>query len=93
VVDAAAVLAAVAQVERRDAGVLQERRVVRARAERPDAEIGAVARLVPELGGAGVGDVVELVPLPDGEFGLGVFDVADTSLMNSSSVWEPATPR
>src|SRR5256886_6324892 len=60
VIDAAAVLAAVAQVERGDTGVLQERRVIRARAQRPDAEIGAAARLLPDLEAAGVRGVVEL---------------------------------
>src|SRR5207245_1171972 len=75
VIDAAAVLAAVAQAERGDTGVLQERRVIRARAQRPDAEIGAAARLLPDLEAAGVRDVVELVPLPDGEPGLRVLDV------------------
>ena len=75
VVDATPVLAAVAQVERRDPDVLQERRIVRARAERPDPEIGSAARFIPRFGGACRRNGAELVPLPDGELRFGVLNV------------------
>src|SRR5207249_1441880 len=75
VVDATPVLAAVAQVERRDPDVLQERRTVRARAKRPDPEIGSAVRFIPRFGGACRRNGAELVPLPDGELRFGVLNV------------------
>ena len=76
-VDAAAVFAAEADIERGDAVVLEEGGVVGAGTERGDAQIGALA----ELPGARSGvcasrDFVKLVALPRGEFRLGIRDVA-----------------
>src|SRR6266404_411313 len=75
-VDAAAVFSTVADVEGRDAVVLNKRAVVGARAERTDAEIGAVACFRAVLGAGGGGDGLKLRALPDGKFCFRVLNVA-----------------
>ena len=62
VVNAATVLAAISQVQRRDAEMIQERGVIRARTERSDAQIGTFANLV-AIRGSGVGDALQAQPL------------------------------
>src|SRR2546428_7035610 len=72
VIDAAAGLTAVAEVEGRDAGVLQERRVVGPRPQRRDAQVLPLAGLAPLLGRVRVGDAAQLLTLPHAEAGLGI---------------------
>ncbi len=76
VIDAPTVLAAVAQIQRSDADVLEERRKVRSRAERVDPEIGLGANLAATLGRGRVGDGAQLSALPDTELRLRVFNVS-----------------
>jgi hypothetical protein len=66
VVNAAAILAAECTVERRHARVLEERREVRARAERIDAKIFAIARFSALLLVSAC-DLLRLRALPHGE--------------------------
>src|SRR5688572_23648663 len=62
----AAVLAAKTAIQRGDAQMLQERRVVRSRPERADAQVSAVHRLGPGSRRA-VNDLVCTRAFPDGE--------------------------
>ena len=70
------VFSAVAQVEACDAQVIEEGRVIRSRAERIDAKVGTLAQFLALFGRFGFGDPAELIALPDGQLGFGVFDVA-----------------
>src|SRR5208337_3294063 len=72
----AAGLAAVAEIERSDAKVLEEGCVIGARTEGPDAEVPTLANLVASLGVGGADDALELAPLPDGDVLFRVLDVA-----------------
>ena len=76
VVDAAFVLAAEAEVERGDAEVVEENRVIGARSQGADPEVGPLARLLAILRRCGSRDAPQLQPLPDGELLLRVRDVA-----------------
>ncbi len=75
VVDAAAILASVAQVQRGHAQVVEEGRIIRARAERSDAQVRPLPLRRGRIG-RGAGHAPELHPLPDGQFGFGVLHVA-----------------
>ena len=68
-----------ADVHGGNAQVIEEGGVIGAGAERADAQIGAADQLLALLrGGSGgrLGDAAELQTLPDGEFRLGVLDIA-----------------
>src|SRR5439155_25509699 len=74
VINAGAVLAAVADVQRRHAEVLEKGRVVGARAERADAPVGPAADLVLVLCLRLV-DRARLLPLPDAQMRFRILDV------------------
>ena len=93
VIDAAAILAAEAQVQRRDAQVIEEGRVVGAGAERVDAQVGAVANVLPVFGRLGVGDGFSWSRFQTVIFVSGSSMSRATPLMNFSSVCEPSMPR
>src|SRR6185436_17165366 len=75
VVDPAVVLAAVADVQRRYAKVLQKRREVGARSERADAPVRPAADFVLVLRLRFIDDL-RLPALPDGQTGFGILDVS-----------------
>src|SRR2546423_1806516 len=74
VVDAAFVLTAVSKVERRNAEVIYEGRVVRSGPERANAKILPLSRLATHIRGA-VQNSRRLHPFPGADTGLRVFDV------------------
>ncbi len=75
-VNAAAVFAAEPDVQRGDAVVLQKSRVIGTGAESGDAQVDALANFLALLGSFGVGNFVELLALPGGEFCFRVGDFA-----------------
>src|SRR5262245_50923439 len=75
-IDPAAIFATKADIERRNAEVLQEARIVRARAERLDSQVGPAPQFLALLRGIGVPDALELIPPPGRKTGLGVLNVA-----------------
>ena len=78
VVDAAAVLSSVAQVQRGDSQMVQEDRIIRARSQRADAQVRPLPRLLPVGRGPisrEVRNAPELHALPDRQLGFRVFHV------------------
>src|SRR5439155_21989182 len=75
-IDPAAAFPAVAEVQRGDADVLQEWREIRPGPEGVDAQVGPLARFLAGVRGGRVGNGTELGPLPYGELGFGIFDIA-----------------
>ncbi len=75
-VDTALVFTAETDVECGDAVVLQESSVVGTRAERRNAEIGALANFFALLRRFGIGNFVELLALPRAQFGFRVGNIA-----------------
>jgi hypothetical protein len=63
-IDAAVIFAAETDVERGDSVVLEKRGVIRAGAERGNAQIGALANFFALLGCFGVGNFSKLLALP-----------------------------
>ena len=96
-VDAAAVFAAEADVERGDPQVVQKRRVIGARAQRADAQVGAVARLPARSGGWPKSELPAMWRscrrFHTESLVSGSSMSRATPLMNFSSVCEPSMPR
>ena len=76
VIHAAAILAAEAEIEAGHAEVVDEHRVVRARAERADPHVRARLRISLRSSGAAPAMDDRLRALPDGHLRLGILDVA-----------------
>ena len=75
VIDAAAVFASVAHIDRRDAQVVEERAVIAPGTERPDADVRSAANFLSIFVAAGGGDFAEQGALPHGNILLRILDV------------------
>ena len=80
VIDSAAIFAAIAEVERSDAEMIEEDCPVGAGAQCVNAQVSAVANFLPVFGGLGIGDGFQLVALPDRDLLLGIFNVASHAI-------------